>query len=327
MTWLTLRQHRLQIGGMLAIAVLLAIALVFAADYAARVRTDLGVDTCAPLPNTNFNCEQLDNEWRQRVGSLNFLFYALYLLPGLVASYVGGPLFAVEFERGTHRLAWTQSISRLRWAATKLGLVLLVVLAVGIILAPFGGGQRVFNGDNSRRPFETFEIEGPAFVSYFVFGLAAGAFVGAWSRRLVTGMFVGLLIFAVVRVGVHNLRPAYQEPATAPFASYQTFPYQTPNIPPDAWILGVKGFDLEGRPVADTTVTELVQEYFRTSGGISTSTRNDTTFLLDHGVVRRQAYQPAERFWTFQWIEAAIFTGLAALFAALTLWRVKTRDA
>jgi len=326
--WLTLRQHRLQIGGMLVLAILLAIGLAFAADYAARVRAELGADTCTPLPNTNFNCVQLDNEWRRRVGSLNYLFYALYLLPGLVASYVGGPLFAIEFERGTHRLAWTQGISRLRWAAVKLGLVLVVALAVGTILAPFGGGQRAFNGENSRRPFETFEIEGVALVSYFVFGIAAGALVGAWSRRLVTGMFVGLLIFAVVRVGVHNLRPMYQEPATAAFASYQGFPYQTSNaIPQDAWTLGVKGFDLDGRPVADATLSALLDEYLRASGGISTPARNDTTFLLEHGVVRRLAYQPAERFWTFQLIEAAIFAGLAALCVLLTLWRVRTRDA
>ena len=55
MTWLALRQHRVQIVAMLAIAVLLAIALVVAADYAARVRAELGVDTCVPLPNTNIN--------------------------------------------------------------------------------------------------------------------------------------------------------------------------------------------------------------------------------------------------------------------------------
>jgi MYXO-CTERM domain-containing protein len=39
------------------------------------------------------------------------------------------------------------------------------------------------------------------------------------------------------------------------------------------------------------------------------------------------AYQPADRFWTFQAIEAGIFTGLAALLALLTLWRVRRRDA
>jgi hypothetical protein len=74
-------------------------------------------------------------------------------------------------------------------------------------------------------------------------------------------------------------------------------------------------------------VNDLVQDYFRTSGGVSTPTSNDTTFLRDHGVIRRFAYQPADRFWAFQAIEAAIFTGLAAMLAVLTLWRVKTRDA
>jgi len=74
-------------------------------------------------------------------------------------------------------------------------------------------------------------------------------------------------------------------------------------------------------------VNSLVQEYFRVSGGISTPTRNDSTYLLEHGVTRRWAYQPADRFWTFQAIEAAIFTGLATLFALLMLWRVRSRDA
>src|SRR5437773_4915859 len=327
MTWLMLRQYRVHIVALLALTALLAIGMVAAADYATRIRAELGVDTCAPLPNTNVNCEQLDIEWRRRVGSLNYLFYALYVLPGLMASYVGGPLFAVEFERGTHRLAWTQSITRQRWAAIKLGLVLLVALAVGIILAPFGGGQRVFNGENSRRPFETFEIEGAALVSYFVFGLAVGAFVGAWSRRIITGMFVGLLVFGVARVGIHNLRPIYEEPATAAFPGYQGYPYQPSAIPPDAWLLGVVAFDTEGRPVSQERLNALTQEFIATSHGISTQTSNDTTYLLEHGVIRRWAYQPADRFWTFQLIEAGIFSGLAAVFVLLTLWLVRRRDA
>jgi hypothetical protein len=326
MTWLMLRQYRVQIIALLVLAVLLALALAFAADYSARVRAELGADACVPLPNTNFNCVQLDNEWRRRVGSLSYLFYALYVLPGLVASYVGGPLFAVEFERGTHRLAWTQGISRVRWAAVKVGVVLLVAVAAGMILAPFGSGQQAFLGLSARKPFETFEIEGAALVSYFAFGLAAGAFVSAWSRRIITGMFVGLLLFGAVRVGVHNLRPSYQEPATAPFPGYQAYPYQAA-VPPDAWMLGVVGFDTEGRPVPQERLTALMQEFSTTSHGISTPTNNDTTFLLEHGVIRRMAYQPADRFLKFQLIEAAIFTALAALFVSLTLWRVRFGDA
>lgn len=329
MTWVTLRQYRTQIIAMLAISVLLALALAAASDYAVRTRVEIGVDTCVPLPNTNVNCANLNTEWRRRVGSLDYLFYSLYVLPGLVASYVGGPLFAIEFERGTHRFAWTQGISRLRWAAVKLGVVLALTLVVGIVLAPFGGGQRaLISSGNVTSPFQTFEIEGLALVSYFVFGLTAGAFFGAWSRRIVTGMFIGLLVFGVVRVGVHNLRPDYMEPATVTFPGYQAFPGDASNgIPADAWLLGVRAFDLEGRAVPQERLNSLLQEYFSKSGGVSTPTSNDTTFLLDHGVVRRFAYQPADRFWTFQAIEAAIFTGLAGIFALLTLWRVRRRDA
>jgi hypothetical protein len=326
MSWLTFRQHRVQIAAMLGLAVVLVIGMTFATDYATRIRAEIGVDSCVPPPNTNVSCVQLDNEWRRRTLSLNYLFYAVYVLPALVASYVGGPLFAVEFERGTHRLAWTQSVSRMRWAAVKLGGLLLIALAAGIVLAPFGGGQRVLRGDNPS-PFETFEIEGLALISYFGFGLAAGAFAGAWSRRILAGMLVGLLIFGGARVAIHNLRPMYQDAATVPFPGYQAFPFETfTGIPRDAWVLGVKGFDLEGRPVPDERVTSLVQEYFRTPH-VSTQASNDSTFLLEHGVIRRLAYQPADRFWTFQAIEAAIFTALAALFALLTLWRVRTRDA
>ena len=69
-------------------------------------------------------------------------------------------------------------------------------------------------------------------------------------------------------------------------------------------------------------MNSLLQEYFT-----APRTLSDTAFLLEHGVIRRWVYQPADRFWTFQAIEAAIFTGLAALFALLTLWRVRSRDA
>jgi hypothetical protein len=118
----------------------------------------------------------------------------------------------------------------------------------------------------------------------------------------------------------------YQEPATAPYP-YSTGPLQTSfDLPPDAWIIGDTAIDLEGRPVAKERLNSLLREYFASPRRFSPSS-NDATFLRENGVIRLVAYQPADRFWTFQAIEAAIFTGLAALFALLTLWRVRTRDA
>src|SRR5262249_45619292 len=37
------------------------------------------------------------------------------------------------------------------------------------------------------------------------------------------------------------------------------------------------------------------------------------------------AYQPADRFWTFQWIETGIYLAISALAIALTVWLVRRR--
>jgi hypothetical protein len=37
------------------------------------------------------------------------------------------------------------------------------------------------------------------------------------------------------------------------------------------------------------------------------------------------AYQPADRFWTFQWIETGIYLAISALAIALTVWVVRRR--
>jgi len=52
---------------------------------------------------------------------------------------------------------------------------------------------------------------------------------------------------------------------------------------------------------------------------------NLTTYLHDHGVQGWISYQPAERFWAFQRIEAGIFLALAAILLAMVVWRVKRR--
>lgn len=49
--------------------------------------------------------------------------------------------------------------------------------------------------------------------------------------------------------------------------------------------------------------------------------------LTAHGYHRILTYQPADRFWTFQAIEAGIFALLAAVLLLAAYWRVTTADA
>jgi ABC-type transport system involved in multi-copper enzyme maturation permease subunit len=53
----------------------------------------------------------------------------------LVGMFWGAPLIAGEIEHGTHRLVWTQGVSRLRWAATKIALITTAVVVITAIYA------------------------------------------------------------------------------------------------------------------------------------------------------------------------------------------------
>ena len=48
---------------------------------------------------------------------------ALIVVPAILGIFWGAPLITRELEAGTHRLVWSQSVSRTRWLAIKLGAV------------------------------------------------------------------------------------------------------------------------------------------------------------------------------------------------------------
>jgi hypothetical protein len=325
MIWLTLREHRAQLIAMGITAALLAIGLAVMGSYAAAQRAALGVDTCVPLPNTNSNCVDLSVEWMRRIGPAPYLVGALLLVPALAASFVGGPLFGGDFERGTHRLALTQAISRVRWSATKIALVLATAFVCALVLAQLGWAARVLNGlpGGIKTPFDGFEVDGPPMVGYWLFGIAVGGLVGAISRRALTGMFVALLIFVGARaIAAAELRPNYEPPRVA---YGNTMSAGAVAAPPNAWVLHQATVDAQDRPIDFRDENRLMQGF---SDSVRAGGPTDIgAYLATLGVRERFVYQPAERYPKFQWIEFGLFTGLAAGCALLTVALIRRRDA
>jgi hypothetical protein len=327
MIWFTVREHRVQLAAMAITAVLLAIGLAVMGTYAAAQRAALGVDNCVPLPNTNVNCVDLSVEWMRRIGPAPYLVGALLLVPALAASFVGGPLFGGDFERGTHRLALTQAISRVRWSATKIGLVLATAFVCGLVLAQLGWAARVLNGlpGGIKTPFDGFEVDGPPMVGYWLFGIAAGGLVGAISRRALTGMFVGLLIFVGARAIVAaELRPNY-EPPLVTYERTDWFASAPPIYPAGAWVLHTQDVDAQDRPIDGREMDRLIQGFGPSA--MAGGPTNPGEYLATLGVRKRVIYQPVERYTKFQWIECGLFTGLAAGCALLTILWIRRRDA
>ncbi|WP_328710034.1 hypothetical protein [Microbispora hainanensis] len=55
--------------------------------------------------------------------------------PALIGAFWGAPLLGREYERGTHRLAWTQAVPVGRWLAVKLPILGAAVVAGGLLLS------------------------------------------------------------------------------------------------------------------------------------------------------------------------------------------------
>lgn len=337
MKWLIWRQHRYEILAMLLGAAFIAIGLLYGADFVPRIRAELGVDTCRPLPTTIANCAILSAQASDLAQPFRWLALSLFFVPAVVGSFVGGPLFSRDLERGTNRLVWTQSITRLRWSVTKLLSILGIGVVAAALIASVGGRASVINGVQPYsfeqsvsyltvatgvpfNPFQNFDFEGPAFVGYVVFAIAIAAFIGTLSRRILVGMFGGLLLFGVVRLGVYELRPNYEPPLAVVYSAATPTPQA--EVPAGAWVVRADYVDTEGRVVPQERVRTLLNAYR------PLPPRFDTlAYMADNGALQRVLYQPADRYWRFQWTEGMLFLVLAVGFSAGALTLLKRRDA
>ena len=120
----------------------------------------------------------------------------------LVGMFWGAPLVAREIEHGTHRLVWTQGVSRLRWATTKIGLISIAVLVITAIYAGMLTWwiTPVIQTSGQRFNYIFFDIHGIVVFGYVVFALALGVFAGAVTGRLLPAMATTVVGFIGVRL-------------------------------------------------------------------------------------------------------------------------------
>jgi hypothetical protein len=105
-------------------------------------------------------CGQLASSFLDDAGTYTVVYMlgtaAIVLAPAVIGLFWGAPLIAHEFETGTFRLAWTRTITRTRWLASKLALPGPAAMAVtaGLSLmfgwwtAPIGRAARLATGSS-----------------------------------------------------------------------------------------------------------------------------------------------------------------------------------
>jgi hypothetical protein len=307
MVWVTWRQNRIQLlaGGALLTAIVL---LALATGSGIRGAFDQqGIDSCLP-PATRSGCDIIVRHFQSEHDTLALVARYLVFFPALIAAFVGAPLLARELEHGTYRLAWTQGVTRRRWLLSQTLLLSAATVAGALALSAIVMWWRVpLDRLEGRMSPSRFEIEGVVVPAYAVFALALGVFSGALLKRIVPAMTAALAAFVAVRLAVANfLRPRYMTP------EHDTATGLTPNTHAHDWVLSNSLVDALGRQISAARENLAIEH--------AQNARIDAQeYLLSLGWRRAVTFQPADRFWTFQVIEAAIFVGLAALILIATL--------
>jgi hypothetical protein len=324
MIWLSWRQHRgeMLFGGLLLALLAALLFLTGRGMYAAyqQVQQGTSVAACALHHSQNPICDALTGDFRSQFGDASVLLLLLTFLPALAGMFLGAPLVAREVERATYQLAWTQSVTRLRWMLVK---VVTLVVSTTVLFAAFSLLLTWWRGPLDHVAGERFsygfDLEGVAPVAYALFALAAGIAAGVLVRKTLPAMAITLVSFVALRGVIEfALRPQF----LAPVARISDPAGQgNPNAYNGDWVLnnGFSYLDRHGHAMTSADAVHLCPVVVK--GGPA----DFSTCLHDQGVRLLNLYQPADRFWLFQGIESAIFLGLAVALLALAIYWVRRR--
>jgi hypothetical protein len=329
MAGVTWRQHRYALAGVAVLLGALAVWLWTIGTslhhaYAAAV-------TCHPASSSA--CQALVGAFNgtndHMAGPTTPGGVFLQVVPVLIGAFVGAPVLAREMETGTFRYAWTQGFGRWRWALAKL-VTLALVLAVatgacGVLVSwyyqPYFAAGNQALGLDQMPPFATlFSLRGVAFPAWTLAAFTISALVGMLIRRVVPAIVATLAVFAGLAVAAGGfLREHYLTPLVT----------TSPNVSGTAWIIG-QWWTKEGRFAFANPPNSLLNQFCSappTGNGGKPSFGTFAQCLAPHGYTQWTSYQPASRFWPFQWIEGGWLLALSALLIAATIWLVRRRAA
>jgi ABC-2 family transporter protein len=344
-TWL---QFRVQ--AVTAAAALAAFAVLLAATgpHLASLYAASGITGCPAA-----SCEHLATNFLQQLYAAG-TYWVLYLLgvvvilltPAIIGLFWGAPLIARELETGTSALAWNQSITRTRWLAVKLILTGLAAMAVtegfslmqawwaapiGRAVGHGGGGTSLAMGRFSSLVFATHGITP---LGYAAFAFTLGVTAGALIRRTVPAMAVTLAIFAAAQIAV----PLWIRPHLIParhtvvsVMSLDNVSLQQGGLNGSKFTLGA--LNLPGQPgawlLSSGAINAAGQATSTTPAACSTpSVRNGPALfpcLARNGIREAITYQPASRYWPFEWAETAVYLALALALAGYCFRRLNRR--
>jgi hypothetical protein len=275
----------------------------------------------------------------------HLLGLALLFLPGIVGVFWGAPLVAREMESGTYRLAWTQSVTRRRWLATRLAVAgSVVVVLTGLSSLAVTWWARPLDLANADQ-FWTFDQRDLVPIGYAAFGFALGVTLGLFIRRAVPAMAATFASFIAVRFAFETWVRPHLAPVTHSSGALSgsvnvgfsqgpngvTLAIGPPHIP-NADVLSAQVLSAAGHPASAAALHRLIDKYCPQvahpafGGGPGAVPASGPAAVAFHNCLTRLSgnyhevlsYIKPSHYWSMQWYETGLFFAAALALAGLS---------
>jgi hypothetical protein len=303
LTWTVLRVHRIALWLWIAYVALAAVVLLWLWGPGTS-----GLDLAGGCAADSMSaCEATGSTATLYHRALALVDFSLSVVPLCAAVFAGGILIGRDLERGTARLAWTQSVSPARWLTAKLAVPALFLAAGTGLLALLR--RAVVSAapalsDNLWYAAGSFNVLGTTVVALPLLGLAGGALVALLQPRTLPAAGFAALFMLLLAECLGALRPHLWSTRTVVGSPEQ----------------GYRGF-----------TGELIGEGALTSTGAHISDPlcvDNQQCLADHDIVGfYREFHPASYFWPLQLVETGIVLALAAGLTFLAFRVLKKRVA
>lgn len=337
MSWLAWRQQRFVLLGWSAL-VLVFVGVLLAyrwnlAEYidqhhlaaCAQGWTVPGCPSASPSKAVGFPMAraQLASDY----ASLDYLAVALAALPLVGGVFVAAPLFATELESSTHRLVLTQSVSRSRWALTKLavaaGPVLAGVALLDLLYLDWATSLGHLLPVSNVFLLPSYDIQGLVPLGYTLLALAVGALAGLLTRRTLPAMLSTGAVLLGVGFSRLLFRPLLATPAS--FEESLNHPAGTPRpaspIGDHDWMVESGYLDAAGARIPHATVVEASRACDTVASTGYEQCLSGRLGAATHYI----DYHSADHYWFFQTVETGLHVVLALGVVAVALWWVRNR--
>lgn len=332
MIWLTFRQFRAQLLAVTGALVLLALYLIHLRDgiqalYDTRIATCAG-DACR-VAIMDLRAGYTD--------TLTILGLVLLAMPALIGIFWGAPLVTRELEERTDRLVWTQSVTRTRWLAVKLtivGLAGALVTGLGSLLLTWGA-SRYDQVVGDRFAAQNFDARNIVPIGYGLFAVVLGTVAGMLVRRTLPAMALTLVAFTALQLLVPAVVRQHLMP---PVTTTVTLDASVMSGPVGLNLENSNAFTIRGYTAPGGWAMQDSSPVLKPDGSPYTA-EDDRPCFANAGAMDaviaclaaqrlhfEHTYQPAGRYWTFQWIELSLYVVLSFLLASFGVVRLRRRQ-